>query len=56
MKVVYSGGFTVNNKVIELVFRAPSQQNLNMGIVKAYTKHLTIVKIKNKIYAFKKED
>jgi len=46
----------VNNKVIELVFHAPSQRNLNMGIIKAHTKHLTIVKIKDKIYAFKKED
>ena len=46
----------METKVIELVYHAPSQRNLNMGIVKAHTKHLTIVKIHNKTYAFVKED
>lgn len=44
------------NNVIELVNHAPSQRNLNLGIVKGRTKHLTIIKIRDKVYAFKKEE
>jgi hypothetical protein len=49
------GKYFMSN-VIELVNHAPSQRNLNLGVVKGRTKHLTIIKIRDKVYAFKKEE